>query len=69
MWAQVKPNGNRFTYSVLSSTGKSVMQGQIENPAGSRSLSINLQQYETGIYLIVLQNEDGQVFRVKVVKG
>jgi hypothetical protein len=60
------PFGRKFKYSILSSSGQIVEEGQIENP--SDTFSINMSRHIAGIYILIIRNEQGQAFRVKVVK-
>jgi len=60
------PSGRKFSYSIITSGGQMIMQGEIENSSGS--FSIDMSQAKTGIYIILLRNESGQVYRVKFVK-
>ena len=60
------PPGKKFNFSVISSAGQPVKQGDIENP--SCSFSIDMSGSIPGIYVILLRNEWGRIYRVKVVK-
>jgi photosystem II stability/assembly factor-like uncharacterized protein len=60
------PSGKNLTYLVISSTGRIVSQGKIENP--SDSWLFDLGSCLTGIYMIQLTDELGVVYRIKVVK-
>lgn len=60
------PSGNNFQYQIISSMGRIVGHGNIEN--GSTSCSFNLGNCAAGIYIIQLVNGQGVVYRVKIVK-
>ncbi|MCX6267920.1 MAG: discoidin domain-containing protein [Bacteroidetes bacterium] len=61
------PSGNTFHYQVISSTGGIVGQGTIQNCEGS--WPFHLGNNSSGIYLIKITGEHGEIFRVKVLKN
>jgi len=60
------PSGNNFNYTIISTYGKIIEQGRIEEQTGS--FAIDLSAYSSGIYIIQMRSEQGVVYRVKLVK-
>ncbi len=60
------PSGKNFHYQVISSDGRIVGKGFIENP--ETTWPLNMGNCKAGIYLIQLTDELGVIYRVKVVK-
>lgn len=60
------PEGQSIVYSVISFSGKQILQGKIENP-GTQD-SFDLSGFPPGVYFIRLVDDLGRNFRVKVVK-
>ena len=60
------PAGKNLRYDVISSEGRIVIQGTIQNLSDSHTF--NLGNCQPGVYLIKLTNEAGVIYRVKVVK-
>jgi len=54
-----------FTYSLISSTGTSVLSGQI-NASGGSSVSIDVSNVPSGFYILYIQSEEG-FFSGKVI--
>ncbi len=60
------PNGRIFNYSVISLDGRVISTGRIDGI--SDSYSFELTNQKAGIYTILLSNESGVEYRVKVIK-
>ena len=60
------PSGNNFDYTLVSTYGKIISQGTIQEQ--SNSFSLNLETYPPGIYIVQIKGEQGTVYRVKLVK-
>ncbi len=60
------PAGSKFHYQVLTSNGREIEQGMIESPA--ESYPFNLGNSPSGIYFIRITNNQGVIYRVKVIK-
>jgi len=60
------PSGFRLDYSLLSSYGQVLEQGVIEK--NTASFSLNLDSYPPGVYLVQMRNDEGGLYRVKLVK-
>jgi hypothetical protein len=60
------PVDGTFSFKVLSADGKIVCQGFSSVSEGK--LKIDVGSVISGSYLIVLKSQNGQVFRVKMVK-
>ncbi len=58
--------GNTFEYYVISATGQQLDRG--ETLPNSDKLSINVNQYPTGNYFVVMRSETGTLYRVKFIK-
>ncbi len=61
------PAGDRFHFKVVSSTGRLLGEGMIENSSGS--WQFDLGKNSKGVYLFQLTNERDVTYRVKVVKN
>ncbi|MDF1696162.1 MAG: discoidin domain-containing protein [Saprospiraceae bacterium] len=60
------PKGSPYSYIMYSANGKIVNEGQLVGN-GDGYYRFNLNKEDSGIYIIVAQNENGQVFRSKVI--
>jgi hypothetical protein len=60
------PVGKRFSYRIVSSSGKEVDHGIIEHSSDSHAF--NLGSLHNGVYFIVLTHDQGATYRVKVIK-
>jgi hypothetical protein len=60
------PSGPRFSYQVVSSTGRIAGEGTIENHSGSWPVSLG--SCPAGMYLVKLTDDRGVIFCVKVEK-
>ncbi len=57
---------NRFEYFVVSATGQQMKKG-ITTP-NSNKLSIDVSEYPTGNYFVIMRSESGVLYRVKFIK-
>lgn len=60
------PSTDIQAYEIISLSGQVLSTGSV-NPQ-MESLSIPMEQYQTGVYFIILIAENGIVYRVKIVK-
>lgn len=60
------PGIGSYSYSLISSFGKVLEVGKLESKG--EYTSFDLSNYMTGIYIVQMKNEQGIVYRVKVVK-
>ncbi len=60
------PEGNSFKYAIYSMSGTMVKKGTLHNADGS--FKVDLTKYNAGMYLLRLTDENGIVYRVKMVK-
>ncbi len=60
------PSNKEYTYQIISSLGKCIDEGKIQNQSTDRA--INLSDYSPGIYLIHLTDQSGVKYWVKVVR-
>ena len=60
------PGKGKFNYSIYSISGQIIETGLIENSSDNHSF--NLGTYKNGIYFVKLVDEDGIIYRVKMVK-
>lgn len=60
------PTAGKLNYSILTSTGRVIDQGVIENPSGSFLFDLGPRQ--TGIYIIRLKDEEGRSYHAKIIK-
>jgi len=60
------PSHAKFDYDLLSSYGRILKQGVIEE--NSQSFSIDLSVYPSGVYIVQMWAENGVLYRVKLVK-
>lgn len=60
------PDNERFNYTVYTVSGQKVRQGIIQNSNGN--YPFNFSRFNPGIYLLRMTDENGIVYRVKVVK-
>ncbi|MCX6227481.1 MAG: discoidin domain-containing protein [Bacteroidia bacterium] len=61
------PADTEYTYTILSALGKLIGHGQIRQESAGQT--INLSNYESGVYLIRLIDKSGVCYWVKVVKN
>jgi hypothetical protein len=60
------PSGLSFEYSLLSSYGQVLEQGHIQRSTGT--FPLNLEPYPSGVYMVQMRNNQGVVYRVKLIK-
>ena len=60
------PNERQLQYSVLTITGQMVGQGSIESANGSFIFDLGMEQ--PGLYIIRMTDEEGRLFRAKIIK-
>jgi len=60
------PSNSSFTYQVFNSMGKQCLQGHI--PQSTGSYSFDLGKFTSGTYFIKLQDINGVVYNVKIVR-
>ncbi|MCX6249429.1 MAG: discoidin domain-containing protein [Bacteroidetes bacterium] len=60
------PSGNRFNYKIVSLGGQMIESGVIEKP--SYTYPINMCDKSAGVYFVILTDNQGVIYRVKVVK-
>ncbi len=61
------PAGKEYDYTILSTQGKQIGRGEIRT--GSTGQVINLETYESGVYVIKLVDKNGVSYWVRVVKN
>jgi hypothetical protein len=61
------PFRDRFSYRIISVSGSEISYGEIENT--DKMHSFNLRNSPDGIYFIVLTDDQGIIYRVKVIKN
>jgi hypothetical protein len=60
------PDGRKFNYCILASTGQLIKRGIIENPQAS--VQFDFSEYIPGVYVLILTDDNGRAFRIKVIK-
>ena len=61
------PDSGEFLYSCMSITGKIVTEAAVKSDSGL--FTLDLSGEISGVYVVILRNNSGRIFRVKIIKN